>query len=143
MALDPAKREALMQRVDAIEDCYEFLLSYAAQGRVADGSSGPGSQIRGYLEAAEEALGDIAKVMRDCFIAGDAKAEEGYGPFVALIEDDAKKSRATIKLVLAQKGISSQLADNFNNTIHVRALLTDVFLIDEALKTAARLEAGT
>jgi len=37
-------------------------------------------------------------------------------------------------LVLAQKSISSQLVDNLNASIHVRALLTDVFLIDEALK---------
>ena len=139
MAFDPAKREALTKRVDAIEDCYEFLLSYAAQGRVADGSSGPGSQVRTYLEDAEAALVDIAKVMRDCFIGGDAKAEAAYGPFVALLEEDARRTRAALKLVLAQKGISSQLADNFNNTVHVRALLTDVFLIDETFKTEARM----
>jgi hypothetical protein len=39
--------------------------------------------------------------------------------------------------VLAQPKMSSQLVDNLNASIHVRALLTDVFLIDEALKTDA------
>ena len=31
-------------------------------------------------------------------------------------------------------GISSQMIDNVNASIHVRALLTDVFVIDEILK---------
>jgi hypothetical protein len=37
-------------------------------------------------------------------------------------------------MVLAQESISSQLVDNLNASIHVRALLTDIFLIDELLK---------
>jgi hypothetical protein len=42
---------------------------------------------------------------------------------------------AAIELVLAQRSISSQVVDNLNASIHVRALLTDLFLIDEILKT--------
>ena len=33
------------------------------------------------------------------------------------------------------RGISSQMVDNLNASIHLRALLTDVFLVDEVLKT--------
>jgi hypothetical protein len=36
--------------------------------------------------------------------------------------------------VLAQPAISSQLIDNLNASIHLRALLTDLFLIDEIFK---------
>ena len=32
------------------------------------------------------------------------------------------------------KSISSQLVDNLNASIHLRTLLTDIFLIDETLK---------
>ena len=39
-------------------------------------------------------------------------------------------------MVLAQKWISSQLVDNLNASIHLRTLLTDIFLIDEALKAS-------
>jgi len=35
---------------------------------------------------------------------------------------------------LAQQALSSQLIDNLNASIHIRALLTDIFLIDETLK---------
>jgi hypothetical protein len=36
-----------------------------------------------------------------------------------------------VDLVLAQPAISSQLIDNLNASIHLRALLTDLFLITE------------
>jgi hypothetical protein len=39
--------------------------------------------------------------------------------------------------VLAQPGISSQLVDNLNASIHLRALLTDLFLIDEIVRPDA------
>ena len=41
---------------------------------------------------------------------------------------------SSIRLVLAHPAIGSQLIDNLNASIHLRALLTDLFLIDEALK---------
>ena len=41
---------------------------------------------------------------------------------------------AAIRLVLAKADISSQLVDNLNASIHLRALLTDLFVVDEALK---------
>jgi hypothetical protein len=34
--------------------------------------------------------------------------------------------------VLAQEKISSELVDNLNASIHLRALLTDLFLLSEA-----------
>ena len=42
-----------------------------------------------------------------------------------------------MQLVLAQGGITSQMVDNLNGMIHLRALLTDVFLIDEMLRPDA------
>ena len=43
-----------------------------------------------------------------------------------------------MQLVLAQPGISSQLVDNLNASIHLRALLTDLFLVDEVLEEPGR-----
>jgi hypothetical protein len=39
-----------------------------------------------------------------------------------------------VRLVLARADIGSQLVDNLNASIHLRALLTDLFVVDEALK---------
>jgi hypothetical protein len=51
-----------------------------------------------------------------------------------VLERDAQSTQSAIRMVLAQPAISSQLVDNLNASIHVRALLTDVFLMDEAVK---------
>jgi hypothetical protein len=58
-----------------------------------------------------------------------------YRAFAAVLDRDARDSLAAIELVRAQPSISSQLVDNLNASIHVRALLTDLFLIDEILKS--------
>ncbi|MFZ0020864.1 MAG: hypothetical protein WAL10_26400, partial [Acetobacteraceae bacterium] len=57
-----------------------------------------------------------------------------YADFIAVLEQDARATRAALRLVLAQQALSSQLIDNLNASIHIRALLTDIFLIDETLK---------
>ena len=51
-----------------------------------------------------------------------------------MLDRDARNSLAAVQLVLAQPAISSQLIDNLNASIHLRALLTDLFLIDEIFK---------
>ncbi len=48
-----------------------------------------------------------------------------------------------MRLVLAQSTISSQLIDNLNASIHLRALLTDLFLVDEILKPLQRAQTKT
>ena len=66
-----------------------------------------------------------------------AEQSDAYGDFIAVLEKDAYRTRAALRLVLAQKALSSQL-DNLNASIHLRALLTDIFLIDETLKSTDR-----
>jgi len=116
----------LAARCDAIEECYEFMLAYAAQGLADDAGSQSGAQVREYLRRAVTALNGLA----------EAISAEGLQPsaFIAVVDRDAHDSLAALELVLAQPGISSQLIDNLNASIHLRALLTDLFLIDEVLK---------
>lgn len=115
----------LAERCDAVEECYEFMLAYAAQGLGTEGG-----EIRGYLGRAAAALSGI----------GGACADEGVTPaFTSVVERDAESSLAAIEMVLGQDAISSQLIDNLNASIHLRALLTDLFLIDEILKLRGSL----
>jgi hypothetical protein len=113
-------------RCNAVEECYEFMLAYAAQGLDTDAGSQSGTQIREFLRNAQTALTGIAEVI----------AATGLQPvaFISVVERDARDSLAAIELVLAQPAISSQLIDNLNASIHLRALLTDLFLLDEILK---------
>jgi hypothetical protein len=53
---------------------------------------------------------------------------------IAVLEADAAATLAAIRLVAARSGISSQLIDNLNANIHLRALLTDLFLVDDLIE---------
>jgi ubiquinone biosynthesis protein Coq4 len=59
---------------------------------------------------------------------------DGRPAFLDVLERDASDSLAALELVLAQPEIGSQLIDNLNASVHVRALLTDVFLLGEVLR---------
>jgi hypothetical protein len=125
--------ETLAERCDVIEETYEFMLAYAAQGVTGEDGSGKGGQIRHFLERAARALSGLA----DAYAAALGRSEV-YRTFLAVLDRDAQDSLAAIELVLAQPVISSQLIDNLNASIHLRALLTDLFLIDEILKLERR-----
>ena len=118
----------LTDRCNAIEECYEFMLAYAAQGLAGDEGSQSGGQLRHYLARAVEALSGLA-----ASYAAELK-DDHYQPFLGVLDRDASDSLAAVEMVLAQPALSSQLIDNLNASIHLRALLTDLFLIDEVLK---------
>jgi hypothetical protein len=121
-------------RCTAIEECYEFMLAYAGQGLAGDEGSRSGGQVRDYLNRAAEALSGLAEAYATVVKREDLQPVERYQAFLAVLHNDATNSLAAIQLVLAQTNLSSQLIDNLNASIHVRALLTDLFLIDEILK---------
>ena len=104
----------------------------AAGSRERQGQSESGRQVREFLNrrglCSQRAHGKV------CVEAmGD-----GRPPFLAvLLERDASDSLAAMQLVLAQPAISSQLIDNLNASMHLRALLTDVFLLGEVLRAPA------
>ena len=124
--------KTLEDRCNAIEECYEFMLAFAAQGLTSDAGEGKGAQVRGFLERALEALQGLAGAYGAA--VQQSGAEAAYAAFLAVLDRDAQDSEAAINLVLAQPAISSQLIDNLNASIHLRALLTDLFLVDEVVK---------
>lgn len=125
------------RRVEAIEAGYEFLLAYAAQGRETDRGAGAGRQVRDHLEEMRNGMDGIAAVARGLVAARDEAAAEAGAAFLAVLERDAAAAAAAIRLILAKDAISSQLVDNLNASIHLRALLTDLFIVDEWRKTRA------
>jgi hypothetical protein len=135
--LDEARAE-LNSRCDSIEECYEYMLAYAGQGLPSEPGGGSGSQIRDFLKKCDAALSGLADFLTGFVGRLDVASMEPYGAFMAVIDRDARDAQAAVRLVLAQPSIGSQLVDNLNASIHLRALLTDLFLIDEVLKTHRR-----
>jgi len=124
----------IQERCNTIEACYEFTLSYAAQGFPTDEGSPSGKQVREHLARAAEALRGIEESCAAVVRREQLAPAEKYQAFFAVLARDAQSSLAAMELVLAQPAISSQLVDNLNASIHLRALLADLFLIAEILE---------
>ena len=120
---------SLAERIEAIEQAYELMLAYAAQGRRDD--DGADSSIRQFMRRASTAMDGLTA----CLGESAGAQVDSYADFLPVLDQDARAAGAAFRLVLARRAVSSQLIDNLNASIHVRALLTDVFLIDEALKS--------
>ncbi len=118
-----AQAASLRDAFDRIEEAYEFMLAYAAQGRSREVQEGGESQIRQYLKRFETALGDM-----------DAALVQGLGDdgaFTDRVRGDVAAARALVGLLLQRPSISSLMVDNTNGLIALRALLTDIFFIDQ------------
>jgi hypothetical protein len=129
----------ICDRCDAVEECYEFLLAYAAQGLPSDQGSKSGGQVRELLHRAVEALTGLPEACATAVKQEGLEPAGKYLAFVAVLDRDSRDSLAAIEVVLAQSAISSQLIDNLNASIHLRALLTDLFLLGEILKKQSKL----
>lgn len=127
----------LAATIESIERAYEYLLAYAAQGRRDDA----GTEARAMLEALHAALAQVGSRATAAF--ADAGVDSGAGAgagaradieaYLAAVERDARVARGAVGLVLSRPQIGSLLVDNLNASVHLRALLTDVFLLDQAL----------
>lgn len=109
--------------IEAIESGYEFLLAFAAQGRPAQKETGPGPHARPTIAEIAVAMKNIATAFAD-----------SSDDFEQVIASDCKNAGAALGFILKQGKIGSEIVDNLNASIHLRAVLTDLFLYSEALK---------
>ena len=125
----------ILEHCNTVEECYEFMLAYAAQGHPSDQGSKSGAQIREFLQRAATAIAALAEGYSKVVEDKRLEPAEKYHAFFAVLDRDRRASLAAIDLVLAQPSISSQLVDNLNASVHLRALLTDLFLMSDILGT--------
>jgi len=106
------------------------MLAYAGQGLAGEQDG----LIRDFLRRAAQALAGLENAYASAVQHRGLGPSGPYAAFQSVLARDAHDSLVAVELVLAQTTISSQLIDNLNASIHVRTLLTDLFLIDEILK---------
>ena len=123
----------LKERGETIEECYEFMLAFAAQGLPSEEGSRAGGQVREFLNRAAKAMDGLTTTFAALIEEEGLEPAGKYRAFLAVLDRDARDSLAAVELVLAQPVISSQLIDNLNASIHLRALLTDMFLVGEII----------
>ena len=117
----------LEQDIEAVESGYEFLLAYAAQGRPPHiEAEYPTPHAGPELEKMLQAMANLSAAL-----AGTDNE------FEQVLADDIRKASAAIRFVVAQPRMSSELIDNLNASIHLRAVLTDLFLYSEVFRPIA------
>jgi hypothetical protein len=136
--MDAESRQDLANCIEIIESGYEYMLAYAAQGRSQENSGGDGPGIRGFLENINSAIGALPDAFRACVPPDAGPQHDAATAFFDIIEADSFRARGAIQFVLAVPAISSRVVDNLNASVHVRTLLTDLFLADEALKSTGK-----
>ena len=129
--------DELQATVNIVEETYEFCLAYAAKGVSGLMARTGDTQVRDQLEKLAQALPNLADVFLKVVHENEGDGQEQYKGFIEVLRRDAEAGHAAVSLVLAQENITSQMVDNLNGMIHLRALLTDVFLIDEMLRPEA------
>ena len=117
--------------IEVIERAYEYLLAYAAQGRRDDA----GTEARAMLGTLHAALAEIGPRAQAAFAHSGATADAraDIASYLAAVEQDARIARGAVGLVLSRPQVGSLLVDNLNASVHLRALLTDAFLLDQSL----------
>ena len=126
--MSDAKNE-VKQRIDSIESSYEFFLAYAAQGRTTDEGAKSGAELREFLTKLEDALEGLADTVAEA--VSDEEPRDAWDEMTSVVRRDAAAALSAVQLVAARSGISSQLIDNLNANMHLRAVLTDLFLVDD------------
>jgi len=118
-------------RIEAIESSYEFFLAYAAQGLTTDEGSKAGGQLREFLARVETALDGLAEVVAAA--ADGREPADAWSQVTEMVRSDSASALAVVRLISARPGVSSELIDSLNAFVHMRALLTDLFLVDDLL----------
>ena len=113
----------LEEDIETIESGYEFLLAYAAQGRPAAVETGPGPHARPTIKNMAVAMAGIAE-----------QFSESNDSFEKVIANDCFNAGAALEFILRQDKVGSEMVDNLNASIHLRAVLTDLFLFSEVIK---------
>lgn len=123
---DPA---AIRQNIEIVEEAYEFMLAYAAQGRVEEGAGPDGTHIRTFLKRFAEAAGDIGSQAK-AVIAGENSDGDAL---LDSFQRDSDTVLSVLRLLLGRDNITSEMVDNTNGLIVMRSYLTTLFFIDKAI----------
>jgi hypothetical protein len=127
-------RARLAEQIDVTEAAYEFFLAYAAQGLREEGAgSRVASQLREHLSAMRGAVSELVALLDRVLTEEAVPSPERFRAFRDVVAVDAGRAGAALDLVDAQPFATSQLVDNLNASVHIRTLLTDLFLLDELL----------
>lgn len=118
----------IRRQIDLVEEAYEYMLAYAAQGRADEGAGPDGAQIRDFLNQFSTAVDAMTASLDSLATSNQAAAS-----FIDGFRRESAVMDSVINIMLARGNISSEVVDNANGLIAVRAYLTSLFFMDKAV----------
>jgi hypothetical protein len=118
----------IRDQIEKIEEAYEYMLAYAAQGRSDEGAGPDGAQIRTFLKKFSGALTKLDEATPDIVKENPAAVD-----FIEAFTSETKVMASILKVLLSRENISSEVVDNTNGLISVRAYLTSLFFLDKSI----------
>ena len=118
----------IRKNIELVEEAYEFMLAYAAQGRADEGAGPDGAHIRTFLTQFSEATDNIINELDNLTEAGGTMET-----FIKTAKTDADTVKSVLAIMLQKENVSSEMVDNANGLITVRSYLTALFFIDKAV----------
>jgi hypothetical protein len=116
--------------IATLERGYDSLLAYAELERKDD----TGSDVRHTLVSMHTALDGLGALVASVVGADSTEAARVAVDLISAVTEDARKARGAIALVLSRPAIGSRLVRSLNASSHLRALLSDVMLVDQVLR---------
>ena len=120
--------ETVRTHIERVEEAYEFMLAYAAQGRSDEGGGPDGAHIRTFLAQFDAAVGAI---LGELDSVPGAKGQTRA--FLDGLRADSAIVASVLRSMLARDQVTSEVVDNANGLISVRSYLTALFFLDKAL----------
>ncbi|NKB21060.1 MAG: hypothetical protein GKS01_11225 [Alphaproteobacteria bacterium] len=118
----------IRKNIELIEEAYEFMLAYAAQGRADEGAGPDGAHIRTFLTQFNDATDSILQAVEEVSSSSpESKA------FIEALKVDATTVKSVMTILLGKDNVSSEMVDNANGLISVRSYLTALFFLDKAV----------
>ncbi len=118
----------IRKNIELVEEAYEFMLAYAAQGRADEGAGPDGAHIRTFLTQFSAATDNIINELDEL-----TASYETTETFIKAVKTDADTVKSVIAIMLQKDNVSSEMIDNANGLITVRSYLTALFFIDKAV----------
>ena len=118
----------IRKNIELVEEAYEFMLAYAAQGRADEGAGPDGAHIRTFLTQFSTATDNIINELDEL-----TASHETTETFIKALKTDADTVKSVMAIMLQKDNVSSEMIDNANGLITVRSYLTALFFIDKAV----------
>ena len=118
----------IREEIEKVEEAYEYMLAYAAQGRADEGEGAEGVQIRIFIKQFLSSIEVLAGSLESL-----SKSSVELKTYIDSFNGESDIMASVLKIILANDNISSEVIDNANGLISVRSYLTSLFFIDKSI----------